>query len=91
MASTGPAAWTSEREDQDHMTYYTVVTRQRRTPVSERFLTIESAAGYIIGKRSFHREMVLAQDGSKSAPFRELYTAEQRRLEAKLYPTLFDD
>lgn len=73
------------------MTYYTVVTRQRRTPVSERFLTIESAATYIVHKRSFHRETVLAQDGGKSAPFRELHVNEQRRLEAKLYPTLFDD
>jgi hypothetical protein len=73
------------------MTYYTVVTRKRRVPVSERFLTIESAATYIIHKRSFHREAVLAQDGSKSAPFRELHRGEQRKLEAKLYPTLFED
>lgn len=73
------------------MTYYTVVTRKHRTPVSERFLTIESAAYYIIHKRSFNRESVLAQDGSKSAPFRELHTNEQRRLEAKLYPSLFED
>jgi hypothetical protein len=73
------------------MTYYTVVTRENRTPVSERFLTIESAADYIVRGRAFHRQTVLAQDGSKSSPFRELQRHESRRLEAKLYPSLFED
>jgi hypothetical protein len=73
------------------LTYYTVVTREHRTPVSERFLTIETAANYIVRGRSFNKHTVLAQDGGKGAPFRELQRHEHRRLEAKLYPALFDD
>lgn len=73
------------------MTYYVVVTRDKRRFVVERFYTIEAAANKIVLERAFDRWTVLAQDGGKGTPMRELHRLEKRRLESKLYPSLFDD
>lgn len=74
------------------MTRYVVVTRPDKLPI-ERFVTIESAADYIVRERAFGRWTVLAQEANRitaSTPYRELREHERRSLEAKLYPTLFE-
>lgn len=56
-------------------------------------MTIEAAADYIVRERAFARWTVLAQEANKitaSTPYRQLRPTEQRVLEAKLYPTLFE-
>lgn len=74
------------------MTRYVVVTRKDRLPV-ERFMTVEAAADYIVHERAFARWTVLAQEANTiaaSTPYRALRPSEQRTLERKLYPTLFE-
>ncbi len=74
------------------MTRYVVVTRQDRLPV-ERFVTIESAADYIVREIAFGRWTVLAQEANRitaSTPYRELRQHERRAMERKLYPTLYE-
>lgn len=76
----------------DGVTNYVVVTRQTNLPV-DRFVTIEAAAQYIVEARAFARYTVLAQEGNRitaSTPYRKLRPTEQRKLEQKLYPTLFE-
>lgn len=72
------------------MTYYAVVTRDRRHLVLERYMSIETAADKIVRERMFHKWTVLAQDGGKAAPMRQLNKSERKQLERQLYPTLFD-
>lgn len=74
------------------MTNYVVVTRNTNLPV-DRFITIEAAAEYIVREKAFARWTVLAQEGNRitaSTPYRKLRPTEQRKLEQKLYPTLFE-
>lgn len=71
------------------MTYYVVVSRDKKTPQS-RELSVTDAANYIIKKRAFTKFKVLAQDGSELAPMRELMKHEAKTLEQKLYPNLWE-
>jgi hypothetical protein len=48
------------------------------------------AADKLVKERTFHRWTVLAQDGGKAAPMRELNQAEKTQLERQLYPTMSD-
>lgn len=72
------------------MTYYAVVTRDRRRFVIDRFMSVEAAGDKIVRERSFHVWTVLAQDGGKAAKMRELNSSERKALERRLYPSLFD-
>ena len=74
------------------VTNYVVVTRKDRLPVS-RHVTVESAADYIVQHRTFATHTVMAQEANKvtaSTPYRKLKAHEQRKLEERLYPTLFE-
>jgi hypothetical protein len=76
----------------DSVTNYVVVTRKDRLPV-DRFMTIESAADYIVREKAFARWTVMAQEANKitaSTPYRRLRPTEQEKLERRLYPTLFE-
>ena len=71
------------------MTWYTVVTRSKpRLPV-QRYTTIEGAGNRIFRDRKFDEWTVSAQDGSESAPYRDLLHHEKIRLERCLFPSLF--
>lgn len=71
------------------MTYYVVVSRDKKVPQSREY-SISDAASYIIKKRGFTKYRVLAQDGSELAPMRELRKSEAKELEQKLYPNLWE-
>jgi hypothetical protein len=74
------------------MTRYVVVTRAQRLPVT-RFMTVESAADYIVREGRFADWTVLAQDADRitaSTPYRQLLPHERRLLEARLFPSLFE-
>ena len=73
------------------MTYYNVVTRDRRRLVIAHFSSIEAAGAKIVRESAFHSWTVLAQDGGKAAPMRELRSTEHRTLARVLYPTLHDE
>jgi len=72
------------------MTWYAVVTRDKRRLVIERFVSIGAAGNYIVRERRYHEWTVLAQDGGKAQPFRELRPIERKELERTLFPSLFD-
>ena len=72
------------------MTYYVVVTRDKRQFVIDRFMSIEMAADKLVKERTFHRWTVLAQDRGRAAPMRELNQPEKTQLERQLYPTVSD-
>lgn len=83
-----------EHHDQapSDVTRYVVVTRKDRLPIT-RFGTIEAAADYIVQHRSFAAYTVMAQEADRptaATPYRKLYPTEQRALEQKLYPSLFE-
>ncbi len=74
------------------MTRYVVVTRKDRLPV-ERFYTVEEAADYIVREVAYGKWTVLVQEANRitaSTPYRELLQHEKRRLEQRLYPTLYE-
>lgn len=73
------------------MTWYVVVTRDRRHLVIERYSSVGGAADKIVRHRAFHQWTCLAQDGSKTAPMRMLNRSERKALEKGLYPSLFDE
>lgn len=71
-------------------TRYVVVTRKAKVPVSVH-ATIEAAGDKIVRERALAIWTVLAQEGlTASAPYRELTNQEKRRLERKMFPTLFE-
>jgi hypothetical protein len=75
------------------VTRYVVVTRQGLHPI-DRFMTIEAAADYIVRETKFGQWKVLAQEANRitaSTPYRELRPTEKRKLEQKLFPTLYDE
>lgn len=74
------------------VTNYVVVTRRDRLPI-DRFITIEAAADYIVRHRTFATHTVMVQEANRvnaSTPYRKLRAHEQRKLEERLYPTLFE-
>lgn len=73
------------------MTWYIVVTKDKRRLPIDRFATLEGAGNKIYRERSFDKWTVLAQDGTKgSAPARELTKRERLDLERCLYPSLYE-
>lgn len=70
--------------------WYVVVTRDRASLPIERFVSLEGAGDKIFYERAFDRLTVKAQQGSKSAPMRELTNAERLKLERRLYPGLYE-
>ncbi len=87
-----PTASRPSPEERRPLTRYVVVTRKARLPVKH-CLTIEEAADYIVRERAFDRWEVLAQEGNKiiaGTPYRGLRPTEQYKLEAKLFPSLFE-
>jgi hypothetical protein len=74
------------------VTRYVVVTRQGLLPI-ERFMSVEAAADYIVRETAFGRWKVLAQEANQitaATPYRELRPTEKRKLERKLFPTLYE-
>lgn len=74
------------------MTRYVVVTRDAMLPV-ERFVDVESAADYIVREKAYGRWTVMAQEANRitaTTPYRKLRQHEKRRLEQRLYPTLYE-
>lgn len=74
------------------MTYFTVFTRgPRPTPASEPFYSIELAAKWIRARMPQTHWAVKAQDGSKTANYRDLRRTEAQRLDRLLYPDAHPD
>ncbi len=76
------------------MTRYVVVSRKDCIPISDGLLDVEAAADYIIRNQAFDKWTVLAQEANRITPttkYRALRPTEARRLEAKLFPSLFGE
>jgi hypothetical protein len=69
---------------------YVVVSRRSKIAMSHH-ATLEAAADKVFRERAFARWKVMAQEGlTASSPMRELTTDEKKRVERKLYPSLFE-
>jgi hypothetical protein len=69
---------------------YIVVMRESKVPMS-RHATLEAAADKIYRDRAFARWKVMAQEGLEaSAPMRSLTKQEMKRVERRLFPSLFE-
>lgn len=70
-------------------TRFVVVMRASKVPMSHH-ATLEAAADKIYRERAFARWTVMAQEGlTASAPMRSLTRDEMKRVERKIFPSLY--